>query len=767
MIVKCVRHLLQRQQPAWHKRQYFLSLGYQPSFFRRALSTEVTTTIRKAFGTEPQNGTSAVLTQDERRLLGRARLHNIFSHEHLLFEARIGNTHQIGTKLTDGHEHRQDLELWRLIFDVNHHHRGLEGVKATWRAMKSRGPQVHLHEGNPTAAKLWSDFLAVGAVNDIAFLKQICRDCLEKQMLVPHLFMDVVGVLLRYRPNHALEFATILQTHGIRGKDDLLGLFTIACESEVPGALQCFCDVQALIPDVTMYSNIVPRLLELDRIGDAMMMHNYLISQHDLPKTFSDLTPFVRHFAYSGAKLDPFLHGLRAAGVSYEAQVRRLYARERARLVGFHPEALNTTASYTFGREPRKLKDKTIARALATPGFSFDFVLKLLQPFGLIEFGPLSIRQMAITAANLTELRSRFAKLRHYDLDLGSSAYVRLVKRLAEIDDRELLDLVTYTDMHHDEFEDTGLQKILVNQYLQNHDIQQLSRSLAILNAGDISLRAQAGAVNLVLRCAIDLGDWTAVLQLISLARENDHRVERSVVQRICKAVLAPSGSKASIVLSDHDSVGFLVGILQQLIVSGSDVRPSDWLKPLLKLGYDGRISKVERLTRWLAAQYCATGKEDDPTKRFDTTSTPDLDARRLFTPKLMVKVISWGFRKQNWNHALSTTPFKADQAHTMPWLRGPVLLKTLRDQHGIPMVLPDLKDAFIANVRSLYAPAASSRMLANGVHAQNCGVSLDDYMKSWSSFWHAKASKRTEHPRFIRTSHAGRCRRLIRHSLS
>ena len=633
--------------------------------------------------------------------------------------------------------------------------------------MKGRGPQVQLHESNPSAVELWNGFLVAGASNDIDFLRQICRDCLEGQMLVPELFVEVVAMLIRHQPNHALDFAMLLQRHATQGKDDLLELFNIACESKAASALQSFCDVRALFLDINLYPDIVPRLVELDRIDDAIMMHNHLISQHDLPKTFSHLAPFVRYIARTGAKLDPFLHGLRAAGVSYESQIRRLYARERAKLVGFHPEALNITASYTFGREPRSLKDQTIARALATPGFSFDFILKLLQPFGLVEFGPFSVRQMATTSVDLTELRSRFAKLQDYGLDLGSSAYVRLVKRLSELNERALLDLVVQTDMHHDEFEDNGLQKILVGQYLKHRDIQQLTRSLTILLSGDMSLRSHSGAMNLVVRSAIDLGDWAAVLQLIEIAREHDQQIDRSVVQHLCRIVLAPTASNAGVVLSKHDSVGFLVGVLQQLLVSGSEVRPGDWLKPLLKLGHDGRIGEAENLTLWLAAHYCTTSKGEDPYRRLHSKNNPQLDVSRLFTPNLMVKIISWSFRGQNWEHSFPGTPSEMDRARTMPWLRGPTVLKTLRDKYGIHIVLPELKDAFIANVRRLYAPATSSRMLANRVHAQNCDIGLDDYLRSWSLLWQAKASKRTDHPTFSGTRHAGRRRRLIRHSVS
>ena len=767
MRLRFLLHVLQQQQPTWHKRQILLSHSSRWLPSRRPLSTETTTTISKTFGAEPRDAIRTDLTQAERRLLGRARLHNIFTVEHLLFEARVGNTHHIGTKLTDQHEHRQDLELWRLIFDVNQHHCALEGVKATWRAMKNRGPQVQLHETNPSAMELWDGFLAAGASNDIAFLRQICKDCLEEQTLVSRLFVDVVGMLLRHRPNYALEFAILLQRHAMKGKDDLLDIFTIACDSKAMGALQSFCDIRALFPDTTLYCDIIPPLIELHRIDDAMMMHSHLVSQHDLPESFSHLAPFVRYLAQTGAKLDPFLHELRAAGISYEAQIRRLYARERARTVGFHPEALNITASYTFGREPRNLKDATIARALATPGFSFDFMLKLLQPFGLIEFGPLSVRQMAITSADLTELRSKFAKLQEHGLDLGSSAYVRLVKRLSDSNERGLLDLVVQTDMHHDEFEDTGLQKILVNQYIQNRDIQRLSRSLIILNSGDMSLRAQSSAMTLILHSAIDLEDWAAVLQLIAIAREHDQQVERSVVQHLCRVVLAPTGSKAGVMSSKHDSLGFLVGVLQQLIVSGSQVRPGDWLKPLLKLGDDGRIAEAETLMLWLASHYSATSQEEDPYREFRSKSNLQLGASRLFTPNLMVKIISWSFREQNWKHSMPRILPEKDKARTTPWLRGPTVLKTLRDKYGIQVVLPELKDAFIANVRSLYAPATSSRLLANRVHAQNCGVRLDDYMRSWSLLWQGNASERGNHPRFVGTRRTGRRRRLIRQSLS
>ena len=684
--------------------------------------------------------------------------------QQLLFEARLGGQQRIGTKLTDHFAHRQDLELWRLILDVKRYYQGIDGLRATWHAMGNRGVQVRLDENNATAMGIWDFLTSAAATNDYEFLKRLCRDCIQKGMLESRIFADAVGMLLRHQPKRALEFAAEFQRYAMRSKDELLDLFQIACKSEAEYALQCFCELRRfLCPDIKLYYDTVPYLLEVGRREDALMMHKFLITRHDLPKSFSDIAPFVRLFAETGVGLDSFIYGLRAAGSSFEAQIRRLYARERARVVGFHPEAFNIAASHTLGREPRNLRDETIARALATPGLSFGFALRLMQPFGMIEFGPYSVRQMALTSADSTELRARFNKLEEFGIDLGSSAYVRLVKKLSDMDATELSDLFVQTDMHHEEFEDTNLQKALVEQYLQRHDIQQLSRSLVILNMGEVGDRAQSNAANLVLRNTVDLRDWQAMLQALRVFRERSIRAERSSIRHILQALLS-SRHASPAVLPDSDRVGFLVGILQHLLVSGSEVRPNDWIEPLLELGHQGRLKEVERLVLWLAEYYHRPVGNSVPF--MEATNDTNLNLSKLFTKKLQVKMISWSFRKQNWKRLLLTTQPSLDGSGTTPWLRMAAVLKTVRDKYGVLIVIPVLTDVYMANIRSLHYSNATSQAVTNKIYTETHSLKLADFMASWMDLWGGDPSASAHSHRSTGSLRAGGRRNLITYQL-
>ena len=687
-----------------------------------------------------QDGPNPNLTLDERRLVGRARLHGIFSHEALLYEARVSNSPD-GARLTDNPKHRQDLELWRLLLDVNRYYRGFDGIKQTWDYMQWRGTRVRLQQENATAIELWGDFVYAASINDTGFLKQICEDCVKHQMLTTRVFSDTVGSLLQYNPEQAPTFAYTLQLQGLGTPEDILNLFHIACESEAEGALQSFRHVRSLFPDVKIYSEAISKLVKLDRMDAAFEMHDFLVSLNDLPKSFRNLAPLIQHIAFRGTSIDPFLHSLRTAGALFDNQAHRLYGAVRAEIEKIGEQSVDANSSFTVYKEPKSVKDETIARTLATRGFSFEFVLRLFYPFGLIEFGPYSIRQMALTSGNLAELRSRFARLREMGVDLGSSSYMRIVKKLCDSGESELLAQFVQTDMHHEEFEDNSLQRSLLNEYLKKRDIMQLSRSLAILKVGDISIRAQSSAVNLMLRSAMDARDWTGILQMIQVFREHEYKVERPVIQHLHTVLSALSKPTEDGGPPDRDYAGFLIGVLQQLLVSGQEVHPSDWIWPLHTLGYLGRLQEVEYLALWIAAYYRSSG---------NVSWNADVALKIIFHAKILQKTISWSFREVSWRHGW---PKELQSSGIAPWLRGAALLKKLRDEYGVVVPLPFVQEVFTANVRRMYGAEPISRMLANRRYAITRGVKVIDYRESWLKLWDGQTSERDGPPLMRRVS--------------
>ncbi|RMZ82104.1 hypothetical protein DV737_g2172, partial [Chaetothyriales sp. CBS 132003] len=361
---------------------------------------------------------SKSLSLTERRLLARARLSGIESLQQLEYEADVGHTNDIGSRMTDTGQFRQDLDLWRLLLEFSQHRNGAKGAKKIWLGMMFRGKPVQLESDNRNASDLVQSIIAASAADDIDYLKTFVKDCTRRGILQDQLFIWVVGTLLLLQPEAAPALAIMLRQSCFQGKADLLEIFHLACQSDNPNALRCFCQVHCLFPGFYVYEDLIPSLWEANRTSDALMLHQHLLSNGDLPRTFKVLKPFVQHIASTNGDLEAFLGDLRAADISFDAQVRRLHSTLLAKPL----EKVN---------EPRKISDEIAARILAS--FPFEFAIRNLRFFGLIEVGPLSVRQMVKSATTSKALKERFQTLKEFEIDLGSSAFVRL-GRLEELE---------------------------------------------------------------------------------------------------------------------------------------------------------------------------------------------------------------------------------------------------------------------------------------------------------------------------------------------
>ena len=178
------------------------------------------------------------------------------------------------------------------------------------------------------------------------------------------------------KPLEATQFAYFIGEKHYSGREDLLAIFSAACQSRSPDALRAFCRIYDMIPKDLIYAEATSTLWEQDRSADAFMMHSFLILRRDLPRRFELLEPFVNYIALHNESLDKFLSPLKTAGVSYEAQARRLFSIGRSRVSGVPADSLNIVASKTLGATPGKLSDQFVARAFATRAFSFDFAVQ-------------------------------------------------------------------------------------------------------------------------------------------------------------------------------------------------------------------------------------------------------------------------------------------------------------------------------------------------------------------------------------------------------
>jgi hypothetical protein len=695
---------------------------------------------------------SPQLSVEERRLLGRARLHGIHSLEQLEYEADLGHRSDRGSRLLDDPARRQDLDLWLFLLQHSRQSRGLDGVKAIWNGILHRGRKVLLETDNANARDIVDIFIYTGIAEDIDFLRQVIDQCIRRKHFVNELFVGVIGGLLRHRPEHAPGLVSLLLKPCYHGRGDLVQVFEAACESTQTDALKFFRIVADQTPERNIYHDIIPRLWELNRPADAFAFHQHLLSKNDRPQAFPILLPFVGYLAHAGQPLEPFLHGLQAAGIDYLNQPRRVHEREVRKAVqnldtdkGFDPRSI--------APEPRgRLQDETIARILATKAFSFDFLINGVHLLGTVELGPLAVRQLILASADFSILNARFDRLNELELDTGSSLYVVIIQRLRASRRWDLIKLIAESDMHHEEFADRKLQHRLLSGYLRKGSEKDAERTLVILCEGRTDHIAQEFALNLRLRNAAICHDWRKVLDIVVSLHRLDFRLKSEVLKQLIQ-MLQPRSIKDAHGLRStfkgtptFDVPSFLVGILQQLMATRTKVSPFNWLGPLVSLARHDRLDQVHKLGLFLAEHY--TSRKRD--------FTADSSLNRLFTPMFQRAIVAWDFTVRRWRDTLSskavlsarrgsknsapTSPFsfKTKAPPSVPWLKGAHLLKTLRDRYNIPVNRQELEREYLYRLKRMAVAEGKWKVVSNKTAAQKCGYTYQDLITGWNELWYS-----------------------------
>ncbi|RMD41652.1 hypothetical protein DV735_g3509, partial [Chaetothyriales sp. CBS 134920] len=563
--------------------------------------------------------------------------------------------------------------------------------------MMFRGKPVQLEPDNRNASDLMQSIIAISATDDIDFLKTFVKDCIRRGILQEQLFTWVVGTLLLLKPEAAPDLATMLRPSSFQAKADLLEIFHLACQSDNANALSVFCQIHSLFPGCYIYKDTIPSLWEANRPADALMLHQYLVSKGDLPGTFEVLKPFVHHITSTNGDIEAFLRGLHAEGISFDAQIWRLHSA----LLEKPLEKVN---------ERRRISDEVAARVLAS--FPFEFAIRNLRFFGLIEVGPLSVRQMVQSAPTAKALEERFKTVEEHEIDLGSSAFVRLLRRLSSNGVFETAKQIADSDMHHDEYEDHNLQKDLLRAYHMTDNHSSINHTLTVLSEGDLDPRRQSTSNNLLLQSAIEMHDHLKILRTVDHLCQQGIFVEEDMLKLLIDTMLDPDVEASNSV----DSVGFLIGLLQRMLAAGNQIPSRTWLRPLAALAGEGRLDELERLLLWLASFYTASST----TRHLAVKSLSS-----LFTLRMQNKIIDWTFKHADWKRC-------HDEHNDLPWLRGATILKTLRDEYAIPVKLETLTTAFILSIRRLL-----SRQVANRrVGINRFGMAPRSYLKSWCQFW-------------------------------
>ncbi|KAI1623703.1 hypothetical protein EDD37DRAFT_632223 [Exophiala viscosa] len=687
-------------------------------------------------------------------LLDDAIPFGIRTKEQLCFEADVGHQADIGSRLVDKLAWRQDIELWHVLLRAQALMNGHEGIKVIWKAANHRGKAVRFNNKDPRVNALWSTFLSAGSV-DAQFLSTLCKMSLRSNIDRPALFAEIVGAALEgNHPERAPRLASWFvppQSTRYRGREDLLGAFPAACQSDSAGALKEFCKVYDVVPSTHIYTEVISALWEQERPSDAFEVHSHLVSRGDLPPQFELLAPFISHLAAHNKPLGSFLSPLNAAGASFEAQAHRLWDRERSRFNGLPTESLNIVASHTLGVKPKKLSDDFVARAFATRAFSFDFAVNSLRLIGLIEVGPLAVRQLALTAPDLSTLRLRFERLAELEIDTGSSAFVQTVKTVCNAGRWEMVQTLVNNDLHHEVFEDSALLERLLTEYCQTRDWPQINRTLTILCRGEMNDKAQARSATLLFKSMLRIRDLNGALKALNSLRalgEDVSRASPRLTGMILQCMCLDKVNRTH----GNDLIASLTGLMQDMISTGSSFPVKYWRGPLRALGQMGRINELECLIYWIAEWYKPRGLYE----RVYMGVPSQRSLNDFFGETFQKFIMLWCFKARK-----GTRMVHPEQS--MRWTR---ILKKLRDHYNIPVNEYAVRWIFIRRLRLIFG--TEMRLKHRSWIQRYHTVTLDRYWNLYDKMWDARPKDKVKYCDRMEvvlhggTRRTGRRRRMI-----
>ena len=628
-------------------------------------------------------------------ILTDAFMFGLRTKEELLFEADIGHSEDLGSRLIDDAPGRQNIELWLILLRAQALQNGHDGIKTIWKGLQIRGSLVRLDDDDPRVNSLWNVLLAAG-MTDPHFLRMLCMKARENKFVRPAIFTEIVGAALEgTKPEHALKYADYL-LDSFRGRDDLITIFCSACKSSQSDALKSFCKIYDRVPQCKIYSSVIPLLWEADRPSDAIYLHLFLLSRGDLPDRFELLQPFIRHLVAQDQSATPtaFIKVLTAAGTSFEAQIRHYWATEKSTRADYTSISQNLVASKLSRPANQKLTDHFIARAFATRAFSFEFAVNTMRMLGLVEVGPLAVREMALSAHDASTLQDRFRLFRDVGIDTGSSIFVRTIQNSCNAGHWDIVQSLANSDIHHEDFADRALQERLLAQYYRAGDWLQINRTLAVLNMGKFGDQDKQQAKSLLLLTMLKVNDYHAAIQLVARMRQGGEQLYGSAIPREISSALRQWHRQThhQMKKSTGDQLALLIGLLQDLAASGMYVSLETWRIPLIALAQAQRLEAFERLSIWIAEWYRPDGFHCQSWKTPLRGSSGDMN--QLWSVAFQRMLVSWCFR-------VPTTGKIPSAEHCLRW--APIL-RTLRDNYGVSVNEGEIRWTFIRRLRKIFS---------------------------------------------------------------
>lgn len=655
--------------------------------------------------------------------------------EKLQFESDVGHFEDLGTRLVDLPENKNDFGLWEELLRFRQRHDGDKGTLDIWEGMMHRVRGVHLPIVGTRADFFWQTFVDMGLKRELILrdvVKYAVDLCEQTGARWPQMYERVVGGLLdRGKMRQAVEFHKRLQQSHLEHPNDLLRILLPAiCSSSssllvLPGyvnlsnaerrpaspGVKAFQNMCKTIEGHQIYTPVISTLLRHGFGEDAILMHGFLANREDHPQTYEELQPLLNYARTRGRKQD----------------FRRLknYAKQRftSENPSVDPETPTHDSSATISKDGspqgRPFRDDLAARLFATRALNFDTILVGLQVLGVTEVGPRTLREMAVRAHGGQDILNKIRQLQKAGISVGNSVFSRLIQKLASQNRDILLSDLLQSDQHPDIMEDVRVQESLLVSYYMARDWRQYNMALALL------MEIAPDAPDLFdthFRKYIAAREWGMASHLVDELAVRGKCLSEQSIDFMAAQVLSPRrqhhGPQQRWYLSPHKQLVFVFRILQRVVPAGAYVSAAFWMEMLKRMGMGNYWDELGECSRWLVRQYSHPAKRElEPWARSrlfkfishpDPQSTDDQSGRILdliFTPLTQKAIVTWGFKFRL--HSGTRAKFYIRHRETgkllIPWVRGLILLREL-ERAGLRLHLPSIQHATRMRLAQLFS---------------------------------------------------------------
>ncbi|KFY41143.1 hypothetical protein V494_03151 [Pseudogymnoascus sp. VKM F-4513 (FW-928)] len=405
----------------------------------------------------------------------------------------------------------------------------------------------------------------------------------------------------------------------------------------------------------TLYSKVVPILLQNQEFDKAFDWHMFLQHHRDLPLNADVVQPLIQYFSIFDPKTAKGISsGLTASGSSLTTGTTTEGDRDNSNSRDDMMSIMNGNAPGSVVKGSQA--DLWVARWFATQWVTLDIAINTAHALKVESIGPLALQAIALREPVAADITSRIGQLEQRGIGVGQSSYSKALTSFAKRGQQGLLEALLDSDQHPQSFDDRVLQEKLLAAYAKSGDWRQHQLILAVQLASAIDPVMEQ--YNLQLRNHATQRDQAAIVKVLETMRMNRIAVEIATIRFILRAILRPRarghGPDNSVPGYVEQDIGLAISILKNIMEYNKFVPITVWREVTRRLGMLGRTSDLHSLCLWLVGQY---GPDNNGNARVLSTSStllshrPQLSTghplhplRLLFSDVRQRSIVEWGF---------------------------------------------------------------------------------------------------------------------------